>query len=634
LLTILHHNNFFQKEIFMKRFVLFFILLSTPVFSSQSEGLPAEVVYKMLHNCSVGGRYSFFRTIQKALDADRCETISIAPGTYYENLSIHRSVTLTGASGDSSDVIIDGGAAGKVINVTTGSLSITLKNLTLQNGSASSGSAFYATGGVDLTLKNVIVQNNAGTGSVGAIYVVPQTSVVLDTVTCSGNSALPGTGTGGCLLVGGEDDDDTVSISNSTFSENTSNTGGAVYFSSVNTVNISNSTFENNTAQEDGGAIVYINTDGIGGVFTMEDSTCKNNESNWEDGGCLWVKGNESELDGEVKIKNTSFSGNIAESFGGAVFTQALNVSFSSDTSFDGNTSGSYGGGYAGYNPGTVTLSIDDTEFTNNESETGGGLWVTYFETVSISQSVFDDNTANVSGGALNFDGITTAKMDTSTLSNNRGGQGGGISATGSGTLELTNLLFYKNMATDTAGGGGAISNTDLVEMHVSNSTFSENSALNYGGAIYIDSPDLASSYLTNVTIYKNRAKNGGGLFVGVTNTFYAKRTVFAENEEASDGNCQIAGTLVSYGYNRDTDSTCNLTEDTDDTITDAGLEALADNGGPTQTHMLSSDSVLIDAGGSDCSGTDQRGASWPVDGDASTTAECDIGAVEYGSTP
>ena len=55
----------------------------------------------------------------------------------------------------------------------------------------------------------------------------------------------------------------------------------------------------------------------------------------------------------------------------------------------------------------------------------------------------------------------------------------------------------------------------------------------------------------------------------------------------------------------------------------DPCLAALADNGGPTKTHLLQSHSLAINAAGTDALGTDQRGAVRTVG------AAMDIGAVE-----
>ncbi len=64
----------------------------------------------------------------------------------------------------------------------------------------------------------------------------------------------------------------------------------------------------------------------------------------------------------------------------------------------------------------------------------------------------------------------------------------------------------------------------------------------------------------------------------------------------------------------------------------------LADNGGPTQTHALLTGSPAIDKGPPSTScpppATDQRGVTRPQDGDADSTAVCDIGSFEFQTHP
>ncbi len=61
----------------------------------------------------------------------------------------------------------------------------------------------------------------------------------------------------------------------------------------------------------------------------------------------------------------------------------------------------------------------------------------------------------------------------------------------------------------------------------------------------------------------------------------------------------------------------------------------LADNGGPTLTHLPQSSSPAMDAGDDqECPLTDQRGFDRPFDGDGDGEPICDIGAVEFLSAP
>jgi hypothetical protein len=64
----------------------------------------------------------------------------------------------------------------------------------------------------------------------------------------------------------------------------------------------------------------------------------------------------------------------------------------------------------------------------------------------------------------------------------------------------------------------------------------------------------------------------------------------------------------------------------TDQEVADAMLGPLADNGGPTLTHLPLAGSPAINTGGPGCPSPDQRGAL--------RVGGCDAGAAEFGSTP
>src|SRR5439155_12011578 len=88
----------------------------------------------------------------------------------------------------------------------------------------------------------------------------------------------------------------------------------------------------------------------------------------------------------------------------------------------------------------------------------------------------------------------------------------------------------------------------------------------------------------------------------------------------AGNGGAQCSGTTNGSGNVSFPDNSCGGVN------ADPKLEALADDGGFTKTLLLGAGSSALDtiaAGGSDCTGTDQRGVPRPQG------AACDSGAVE-----
>ncbi len=103
--------------------------------------------------------------------------------------------------------------------------------------------------------------------------------------------------------------------------------------------------------------------------------------------------------------------------------------------------------------------------------------------------------------------------------------------------------------------------------------------------------------------------------------------STFANN---TGGNC--GGGLTDQGYNLESSTDCGFTGTGSLQKTDPQLGGLQNNGGPTQTIALLSNSPAIDhIPAANCPATDQRGFTRP---DGASESACDIGAYESGGVP
>jgi CSLREA domain-containing protein len=186
----------------------------------------------------------------------------------------------------------------------------------------------------------------------------------------------------------------------------------------------------------------------------------------------------------------------------GETFTLS-NAQVSDNTNLHG-----YGGGLnIDSLPGSLTVNINNVIFLNNttaddgSSSQGTGAGINIFgdqTTVNITNSTFSGNQvlrSNAGGGAIYYRPAT------------------GIAA----GLTIVGSTFSNNSA---VGPGGAIYSTiDLPTTNVSiqNSQFSGNSAgSTFGGALYLSNLQTSSAYtLTNLLISGNSAANGGGVYMG-----------------------------------------------------------------------------------------------------------------------
>lgn len=301
----------------------------------------------------------------------------------------------------------------------------------------------------------------------------------------------------------------------------------------------------------------------------------------------------------------------------------------------DGNNLPNYNGG-AVLNSGT--LNLNNTTFSNNITEyRGGGIYST--GTLNVSNSTFYSNTVKSSGwgGAIFNTGtllVTNSTFDQNNVFTTGSVRGAGIYS--SGEMNVTNSTFTDNQAT----WGGAITIWD--NGSVSNSTFTGNTAdLTWGGAmanwgnLTLTNNTIAnnldgggiSSYqaltMTNNTVSGN--VDGGLVFTG---TLSIANNIIANSTGGSDCT-QSGGAITANTNNLIEDNTCSPA-----LSGDPNLDALGNNGGPTETMALLGGSTAINAGdNTTCNAApvnnlDQRSAI-RISG---ANVTCDIGAFEANS--
>lgn len=312
------------------------------------------------------------------------------------------------------------------------------------------------------------------------------------------------------------------------------------------------------------------------------------------------------------------------------------------------------GGGI--YNDGAVagnaTLTVLATLLINNSADGGGGIFSTGGlggeATLIVADSWLIDNTAiefGSGGGIFNTD--SKLNVSDSTLSGNlAGGSGGGIFHLGpSGNATVTRCTLSGNLASDLGGGICTQSGT----LAIADSTLSGNSALRGGGIINVGSEGrTATLAVANCTLSGNAATDGGGIAnrdLGQSGaTVDIGNTIVKASALGANFSANVAGSVTSRGFNLCSDDGSGfLTALGDQINTDPMLGPLADNGGPTRTHLPLPGSPSIDQGLSNTIGGltsdfDQRGFARSGDDPVIVNAPfgdgTDIGAVEVGAEP
>ncbi len=328
---------------------------------------------------------------------------------------------------------------------------------------------------------------------------------------------------------------------------------------------------------------------------------------------------------GNLTLKDTFVSGGAATNGGGIDNAGVLTLS---NSTVDGNTA-YFGGGID--NSGSLTF--DCCAILNNTAAFAAGI--RHAGSLTLTGVFVGGNAARYDAGGARNSG--TMILNGSTVSGNTGGagsSGGGID--NGGTLTLSNSTVEGN----TADIGGGVDNS--VYLTLTNSTISGNTARDRGGGLYNGN----SMTLTHSTVSRNASgRIAGGLFnqgsLTLVQTLISGNTAPVNGPEAYN----IFGTVIGdsfniFGHDGST-GVVGFTLGATDHVPAAPLSATLDtslgyNGGPNRTHTLVFGSPAVDRvpGAACATGTDQRGAPRPQDGDGDTFADCDIGSVERGQVP
>jgi hypothetical protein len=434
-----------------------------------------------------------------------------------------------------------------------------------------------------LRLENVVVRDVRSGGGAAAVHFAPM--VLRRTTFVRGrlglNAANQAAG-GFAVYYGGLDAEDCV------VADGTGLNSGGAYLMLATPSRIAQTTFEGNSGPYSGAIYVQnANNRDFTPILDIEDSLFARNQSNIGDGGGVLA------LSG-IRVRGSRFVDNQAQGGGGAI--KAWLDLFAADSLFSGNLAASGDGG---------AVDLNDTG------------------TSGIERSTFTQNGANRNGGAIHIGNTSTARP-----------------------LALTGVTVSDNFAFGN-GGGLAIENgatTALV-----NTTMTDNSATGDGGGINVF---YAITDLASVTIAGNVAGGKGGGINGLPGSVTMRNTLLAGNaDDGTSPDCGGQG-IRSLGYNLiGTTVGCYVTRrdfqplpevgdvlgPVDGAPIDPRLAPLADNGGPTPTRALTTESPAVDAADpAGCAdrdgaplGTDQRGLPRVADGNGDQQARCDIGAFE-----
>ena len=177
--------------------------------------------------------------------------------------------------------------------------------------------------------------------------------------------------------------------------------GGGIY-NNGGTLTVTNSTFSDNSAPEGGG--IYNNS----GTLTVTNSTFSGNSAGYPGGGIA--------NGGTLTVTNSTFSGNSAGEAGGIYNFGLATVT---NSTFSGNSV--LGGSSGIFNSGTLTVT--NSTFSGNSAVSGGGsIYNSFSGTVTVTNSTFSGNTASGGGGGIYNNSSGTVTVTNSIVANSTPG--------------------------------------------------------------------------------------------------------------------------------------------------------------------------------------------------------------------
>jgi len=285
-----------------------------------------------------------------------------------------------------------------------------------------------------------------------------------------------------------------------------------------------------------------------------------------------------------------------------ATITVTHEVPVTVDTTIDGNNLVTLSGGgktrimhiMSAWNVATPLLTVQNLTFTGgyttdvmNTTSTseGGGAIFEDGGSLTVFHCTFANNQCatsgeDVSGGAINGQGIGTLVVEGSTFTNNTGSNGGAI-GTQDENVTVVNSTFTGNKATGTGGNpgnggdGGAMSyDGAMVSWTMCGDTFTNNTATASGGAIFrvayndeavnidrctfdgnsVDPTtgnagglylEYATITMTGTTISHNTAHFGGGIWIGHDAIAKISNDTIAHNTAEMGGGVWFAGGIT-----------------------------------------------------------------------------------------
>ena len=458
---------------------------------------------------------------------------------------------------------------------------VTLVNNTFRRNEARQGGALSLRAVTSALIQSCqFVSNSAG--SSGGVLTASESHIVVTDTTFRKNIASDA---GGCFSL---EASSSLEMAHSTLTRNEAIIGGVLSLEDHSAANVTDSLFRNNSA-ENGGAVslsatsvgmfVDVNftensasTNG-GSMYIAESNAtitqCILQNGSAERGGCLWIgedsyvnvghsllrngtarSGGCIDCEGrEVFVHHTTLQECLSRRAGGAMRVHAFGAAIIRHTRFASNRA-VYGGGLF---LRATTIFGDALVMEHNSGLSGGGIRA-IFSGMTITNSLFRNNSAMRGGAVANVGGLNNTLVNVTLIDNQARNTGGALHAEyarlnvsrctfRNGHGEIGGLIHAREsrlliisdsvIVNGTARSGGCIEGENG-SLTLQNTVIRNCRASKNGGAL--DLMDQASVTLRNVSVTDSYAEDEGGGIRLFRSTLRARELLLAGNTAVGNG--------------------------------------------------------------------------------------------------
>ncbi len=345
-------------------------------------------------------------SVQLAVDsAEPGGYVCIGAGAW-SGARVTQPVHIVGTAGPDAS-ILDGNSRNAILLI-QGAPGTIIEGISFDNGLDTFGAGLRIQDSDGVRVQSCRFSHNEALGDGGALSIEESDGVFISTNVFERNEAR---GNGGGIRV---IDSANTEFTNNTISRNIADErGGGLWLLRATNTRITGAELQNNTADQGGGLAARDGSDLLVDILTLA-----NNQATSTAGGLsldgesdarlaeLSVRANTAETgsgmtlrDSTVQIDTIAFTDHRVSTFGGALLLRSGAVVTLTDTTFEQSSADGSGGAIAVREDGA--LHVSGGSVTTGFGNTGGGIAITDTGTVTVEATVFRDNEAATEGAAL-----------------------------------------------------------------------------------------------------------------------------------------------------------------------------------------------------------------------------------------